>query len=122
MNGVVALALAVPQVVALVDEHEAVAAQLGQLGDNLAQRENAPAQPVPLAVILPHRCQVLGADNQRLQIVVVLEDAGDCGGHQGLSEPHHIADEDSAAFVQVACGDLDRRLLEAEELVFEIAG
>ena len=40
LDGPVALALAVAQVVALVDQHEPVAAQFGQLLDDRGQRED----------------------------------------------------------------------------------
>ena len=73
-------------------------------------------------VVLPHRDQVLGADDECLDAVVILEDARQRRGHERLAEADHVADQDAAALVQVVGGDLDGGLLEFEELVAEVAG
>jgi hypothetical protein len=75
-----------------------------------------------VAVVLPHLHQVLRADDQRLQAVVVLEDARQRRRHERLAQADDVADEHAAALVQVVGGDLHRRLLELEELVAEVAG
>ena len=74
-----------------------------------------------IAVVLPHRDQVLGADDQRLQAVVVLEDARHGGRHQRLAQADHVADQHAAALVQVVRGDLHGGRLEVEQPVAELA-
>jgi hypothetical protein len=63
-NRLVAPPLAVAQVVAFVDQHQAVALEVGQLLGDLRHRQHHAAQAVFSAVALPHRLQVLGADDQ----------------------------------------------------------
>ena len=72
LNRTVALAGTVAQIVALVDEHDAIAAHVAELALYAADGEHTPSQPVPVPVVFPHRHQVLGADDERLQPVVVL--------------------------------------------------
>ena len=122
LNRAVAPALTVPQVVALVDQHQAVAAQVRQICEHPAHRQHTGAHPVPLAVVLPHGDEVLRADDQRLQPVVVLEHARQRGGHEGLAQPDDVADEHAAPLVQVMRGDLHGRRLEVEKLVAEVPG
>ena len=121
LNRAVSLALTVPQVVALVDQHQAVAAQVRQIREHAAHRQHAGAHPVPFAVVLPHGDEVLRADDQRLQPVVVLEHARERGGHEGLAQPDDVADEHAAPLVQMMRGDLHGRRLEVEKLVAEVA-
>ena len=119
-DGAVALAFAVAEVVTLVDDHQPVAAQVGQLGAGHTLRQDVRAQPVLVRVVLPHAHQVLRAQDQGFQSVVVLEDAGHGGGHQRLAEPHHVADQHAAAFVQMVRGDLYCRGLKLEQPVAEV--
>ena len=44
---------------------------------------------------------------------------GDGGGHESLSESHHVADEHAVALVQMVSGNLDRSGLEVEQAVPE---
>ena len=85
LNGPIPLALAVAQIVALVDHDQAVAAQRGQLVRHARHRQDAGAQPIPVAVLLPHRHEVPRTQDQRLQIVVVLEHARQRGRHERLA-------------------------------------
>ena len=107
---------------AFVYNDEPVAAHVGQFPDRAADRENAGAHPVFLPVVFPHRNEVLRADDQGFQPVIVLEDAGEGGCHERLSEPHDIADDDAAAAVQVMRRDLHGRRLEIKEPAAEISG
>ena len=104
MDGAVGAGFAVAQVVALVDDEEAVAAHIGQFADGEADGEHAGAQAVLVAVVFPHRDEVFGADNERFEALVILKDAGDGGGHQGFAETDNVADEDAAAFVEMVGG------------------
>ena len=49
------------------------------------------------------------------------KDACQGGGHQRLAQADDIADQHAAALVEVVGGDLDRRRLELEQLVAEVA-
>ena len=53
--------------------------------------------------------------------MIVLEDAGQGGGHEGFAQADHVADENAAALVEVVGGDLHGLDLELEELVAEVA-
>ena len=120
-DGPVAPAFSIAEVVTLIDDHQPVAAQLRQLGDDHAVRQHPRAQSVLVRVVFPHAHQVLRAQDQRLEPVVVLEDAGDSGGHQGLAQPHYVPDEHAAALVQMVRGNLDRRRLELEQPIAEVS-
>ena len=106
---------------ALVDHDQPIPAQAGQLARHARDRQNAGAQSIPVAVVLPHRHEVLRAEDQRLQVLVVLEHAGQRGRHERLAQPHHVADEDAPAAVQVVGGDLHRRGLKVEQGGAEVA-
>ena len=117
------LPFAVAEVVAFVDQHERDSGAVsGSSRDDAADRQHLGAQPVLLTVVLPHRHEVLRADDERFQVVVVLENRGQRRRHQRLAEADHVADQNAAALVQVMGGDLDRGDLELEELVAEVAG
>ena len=107
---------------ALVDQHQAVAAQVGQFPEHPAHRQHAGAHPVAFAVVLPHRDEVPGAEDQRLQPVVVLEHPRQRGGHEGLAQADDVADDHAAPPVQVVRGDLHGGGLEVEEPVSEVPG
>ncbi len=121
LDGAVALAFAVAQVVAFVDHHEPVAPQLRELADHAAGGQHAAAEAVALAVVLPHAHEVLGAEDERLEVLVILEDAGQRRGHKRLAEADHVADQHAAAAVQVVRGDLHGGHLELEQLAAEVA-
>ena len=57
-----------------------------------------------MRVSFPHGHEILRVENQALQHLVVAHDAGDSAGDTGLAETDHVADEDAAAFVEVAAG------------------
>ena len=121
-NRLVASALTVSQVVALVDQHEPVAFQVRQLSGHLADWQHHATQAVFGSVALPHRLQVLGADDEGLVTEVVLEHSCQGRGHHGLAQAHHVTDHHAAAPVQVAGGDLDGTLLELEQVLLEACG
>lgn len=118
----VALALPVAQVVALVDDHEPVPAQLGKLAGRPGDGEDLGPQAVPVGIVLPHGHEVLGAEDEGLEPMVVLEHSSQGRGHEGLPQAHHITHENPAALVQVVRRHLDRSRLELEEQVAEIPG
>ena len=117
-----ALALAVAEVVTLVDYHEPVAAQRRQFSDRPADRQHPRTQSVVGGVVLPHPHEVARAQDERLDALVVLEDARDGGGHQRLAEADDVADEHAAALVEVARGDLHGRLLVGQQAIAEHGG
>ena len=118
----VALAFAIAEVVALVDQNEPITLYLfRKFLDRSADREDSTPQSILLPVLLPHRDEVLGGQDQRFQTVIVLEDAGHGRRHQGLSQTDDIADEHAAPLVEMVGGDLDRCDLELEQLVNKVA-
>jgi hypothetical protein len=78
--------------------------------------------PILDPISFPHRNEVLRAEHEGLKGVVVLEDAGERGRHERLSEPDHVSDKNAAALVEVVGGYLDRRDLKVEQQVSEIGG
>jgi len=88
----------------------------------LRDREHPGPQTILLPVVLPHPDEVLRANDERVNAVVILEDTGERGSHERLSQTHYVADEHPSPLVEVVCCDLDSRLLELEEFVAEVAG
>ncbi len=121
-DGTIALAFPVAKVMAFVDEHKTIAAQVRKFALDVCHRQDFGSQPILLAVVLPHRHQVLRAEDEGFDAVVILEDPGQGRCHQGLPEADDIADYDAATFVEMMCGDLDSRLLELEQSVAEVGG
>jgi len=68
-----------------------------------------------VGIVFPHRNEVLGADDERFSVVIVLEHLGQSGGHHRLAQADHIADQHTAALVQVVRGNLDGSNLEVEQ-------
>ena len=87
--------------------------------DPRIRKDSAP-KPVLFPVVLPHADEVLGAHDQRLEILVILEDSRQRRRHQGLSKPDHIADKDPTTLVDVVGGNLDSGNLKLEKLIAEI--
>ena len=85
LDGAIALPRPVAQVVALVNQDDAVAPQGRQLTRRPGDREHLRQQPVLGDVVLPHRDEVLRADDQRFSEVIVLEDLGDRARHERLA-------------------------------------
>ena len=110
-------ALAVPQVVALIHNDEAIRRQRtgGVVGEPGDAHHAVAAEAVGAGVVLPHRHEVLGAEDERLKIQVVLHHAGQRGGHQRLAQPDHIADDHAPLTMQLPCGNLHRPLLKLEQ-------
>ena len=75
-----------------------------------------------MCVVLPHPHEVARAEDQRLDALVVLEDARDGGGHERLAEADHVADQHATALVEVARGDLHGRLLVGQQAIAEHRG
>ena len=116
----VALALPIAQVVALVDHDEVIRLHLGKLREHLGDRHHARApEPVPPAVAVPHSDEVLGADHERPQPHLVLEDAGERGRHHRLSQADDVTKEHAVTPRQVARGEADRGGLVVEQLALE---
>ena len=119
----VALALAIPEIMALVDDHQAEPLDVfRQLLNNPRHRQHPRPHPILIPIVFPHADQVLRADDQRLDAVVILEDAGQGARHQCLAQPDHVADQHAIPLVQVMRGDLHRRLLELKQPIPKILG
>ena len=122
MDGAVPSALAVPEIVAFVDDDQPVAAQVGELADHPAEGQYPGPQLILIHVVFPHGDEVLGADDERFQPVVILEDASDGGSHECLAKSHDIPDKHAVALVQVMGRYLDGCCLEVEQPVAEHLG
>jgi hypothetical protein len=103
LNGPIPAAFRVSQVVAFVDDHQAITPKGWQLPDHLANGDHPSPQSVLVGVVLPHGNQVLWTDDQRLKSEVILEDSGHSGRHQGLAQTHHVTDEHPVSLVQMVC-------------------
>jgi hypothetical protein len=101
----VALARAVAEVVAFVDQDDLVAAKVREFIDSLRDGENFGQQPVFGDVVLPHLDEIFRAQNQGLRVVIILEDFGQGSSHQRFAEADNIANQHTAALVEVVCGD-----------------
>ena len=121
LDGLVAFALAVPEVVALVDQDRAIPLQLLQLGFDARKRDDFGVEFVGLNIVVPHVEQVLGAYDQAAPIDF-LNDFEKRGCHDRLSETDDIADHHAATLVEVVRGHLHCARLEVEQLVPENAG
>ena len=122
LDSPVALTFTVSQVVAFIDDNESVATHIGEFLDCLAQRQHAGAHVVLLPVVLPHGDEILRADDQCLQPVVVFKHSCKSGRHECLAQSDDIADDDAPAPVQVVRGDFYGRCLEVQQFVAEIPG
>ena len=118
-NGFVAPTFAVAQVMAFVNEYQAVALEVGQLFGDLRHWQHHAAQAVFCAVVLPHRLQVFGANDECFVAQVVLKHAGQGGGHHGFSKAHHVANHHAATAMQVSGGNLDSAFLKLEQLLLK---
>lgn len=70
-------------------------------------------------IVLPHRHEVLRTENESFSVVVVLKYLSQRGGHHGFAKTHHIADQHTAALVEVVRGNLDSGDLKVEQGVTE---
>jgi hypothetical protein len=73
-------------------------------------------------VPLPHRDEVGWAEDQRVHIGVLLQDASDSGCHQRFAQPHHIAQQHAPASIERMHCQRDRRRLKVEQHIFEQPG
>ena len=105
---------------ALINQNNPVPGQVRQISNDCAQGHDLRSHPVEVNIVFPHRDQILRAEDERLQVVVVLEDTCYRGGHEGLAKANHIANEHAAALVEVMRGNFDRSNLKVEELVAEV--
>ena len=114
LNCTVTLPLAVAQIVAFINQHEAVAAQIGQLAGDHADGKHLRAQAILVAVVFPHLDKVLRAEDKCLKSLVILKDACQRCRHQRFAQADYIADERAATLVEMVRGNFDRRCLELE--------
>ena len=73
----------------------------------MTDRQHLAQQPILGRVVLPHLDQVLRADDQRFQTVIIFEDLRQGCCHQCFAQADDIADQHAAALVQMMRGDLD---------------
>ncbi len=105
---------------ALVDQHQPVTPQLTQLPLRLADGQHLRQQPILIDVRLPHPDEILGAENQRLPALLILEDACQCRPHQRLAQADHVADQHTSPLAHVVRGYLHRSLLKVKERRVEV--
>ena len=115
-NRLVAPPFAVTQVMALVDEHQSVCLEVRQPFRGLRNGQHSAAQSILRAIALPHRLQILRADDERFVAEIVFEHAGEGRGHHGLAESDHVTNHHAPTAVQVPCRDLDGTFLELEQV------
>ena len=120
-DGAVPLALWVAQIVALVDDHDAIATQVLQCILHTAEGQHTRPQAVFVLIVFPHRHQILRANDEGLHVVGVLQDSRQGRCHQSLAESHHIPDQHPAPLVEMVRGDLHGGGLKLQQLVAEIA-
>jgi hypothetical protein len=106
---------------ALVNQYQPIPTQIEKLLCDTAEREHASAQAILGSIIFPHRNQILRAEDERLQVVVVFEDTRYRSGHERLAKANHIANEHTSALVEVMRGNLDRGNLKVKELIAKVA-
>ena len=105
LDGPVALAATVAQVVAFVNDERAMGRHVGQLLDHLAQRQDFGMQTIFPPVAVPHRLKLGRADDERAAAVVFLERLGHGGGHHGLAQTDYVRQQNSAMTVQLAADE-----------------
>jgi hypothetical protein len=113
-NGLVTPPFAVSQIVALVNQYQPVTLEVFQpfaLMYYFRERFYRAAQTVFFAVVFPHRHQILRADDECFIVEIVFYHPRQCGSHHGFTQAHHVADDDAATPMQVACSNLHCRLL-----------
>src|SRR5204863_8236245 len=120
LDGAVALALTVPQVMALVYQYQPIPAQIEAFLCDTAEREYARAQAILSPIVLPHRDHILGTADERLQVVIVLEDTCYRSGHERLAKANHVSNEHTTPLVEVMRGNLDRGNLKVKELIAKV--
>ena len=82
---------------------------------------HTPAQAVTVAVLLPHRHQVAGAENKSLQALVELEDLHQRARHQGIAQADDVPQEHTASSIEMVSGNPHRLGLEFEECPAELS-
>ena len=92
LNRAITFSFAVSQIMAFVNEDEAIPPKVRQLLDDTAQRQHSPAQVIFLAIRFPHFDEVLGANDERFNAVVLFKNARERGAHHRLAQADNIAD------------------------------
>lgn len=112
----------VAQGVGLVNDHEGVAAQVGQDGVDHGVRHNAPVQAVRLQVRFPHTLQVLRTHDQGLVPVLIAEHEGHSHGDEGLAEADDVAEHRAAPGHHPAGDSAHGGGLEVQKLASDLGG
>ena len=119
-DGEIATALAIPQVVAFVNDHEPMADELREIIHNFAKRHDAPAQSVALAVVLPHWHKIRRTQDEGLQVVAVFHQSGERRRHESFSKTDHVTEQHAATFFQMSGGNEHGGALEWEKFLMEL--
>src|SRR5207245_2895987 len=88
---------------------------------DLAEGKNLRSQSILLAVVFPHADEILGAQNQGFQIMVVFKYLSQRRRHERLSQADHVPDQHTAALVQMVGCNFDGSRLEFEQLLAKLA-
>jgi len=101
VDGLVALTFAIAEILALVDDDQAVAPEVGQLSHHLPQGDDPGGELVFVNVPLPHVAQFGWTNDQGVAVIVLLHDSGHGGSHQGFAKAHDISKKHTSPPVQV---------------------
>src|SRR5207248_2275169 len=110
LNCPVAMAFAVPEILALVNQHDPIAGHVREFIYGGADRDYLGSQPVLVNVVVPHLYEVLGADDEGFEEVwLFLKNARQSGSHQTFSKSNYVAQHHAASLVKVMRRDPHRR-------------
>ena len=120
-DGGPAPALAIAEVMAFVNDGDAVAAEVGQSVLRLGDGDDLGDEAVAVGVVFPHADEVLRAEDEGFERAGrVLKHAGQRGGHEGFAEADDIAEHDAAALFQMPGRDANRSGLKFEQGVAHV--
>lgn len=116
-------AFAISQVVALVNNNDAITAKLRQDRLGLGDGHHSGYEPIPMRVVLPHAHEVFRADDQRFERVRrVLKNPGKRRSHERFPKAHHITEDDAPALFKMPRSDADGGGLELQQCPTHIGG
>ena len=106
---------------AFVNDGDAVAAEVRQGVLGLGDGHDFSDQAVAMGVVFPHADEILGAENECFKGARrVLKHAGQRGGHEGLTEADHVAQNHTATLFQMPGRDAHGSGLEFEQVVTHV--
>lgn len=122
LNRLVPAPVAVSEVVALIDQHDAIPRHFRQFIDDGAERHYFCRKAVTVSVVVPKRNEILRTNNKASQKMGLLENASQGRRHDGLAKTNYVADDHSAALIQIVSRDPDGYRLKWKKLRAEVLG